>query len=428
MADIDVFEAAFARAYRRYLQEAPTGVDSVAVVRALIGAETEQPPVVWALTRPRIRWTPAWIGLAIVGLLLVAGLVAYAASHRSAMPSSCGPGAIASAAGPVTQIRPPFTAGATAMAFDRPARAIVLVAANASNDALETWTFDVCTNTWAEMRPSTSPPRRNDGGPLQIVYEPVTDRTILVDPGSRAVWAYDLHADTWDRTADTPGEMQGRPWLAYDATRHDIIARARVASSLAVAEYGLWTYDAATGSWAALPQDGATPAATPLGLLGYDPVADVVIWCATPLTWPQPLQVWRYDLDRGAWSESHASSRPYLRFGYGPAGTEMTYDEADARTIIVTGGSVAIYDATADHWEYPDFSGSMVRSHIRLDEATVYDPIDRRVVIYGGSYLPPATSWPPPAGPVWSDDVVAIDIASRTWLELVPAQAIHQVP
>ena len=35
MSDVDLFEARFAAAYRRYLEEAPTAVDPAEVVRAV---------------------------------------------------------------------------------------------------------------------------------------------------------------------------------------------------------------------------------------------------------------------------------------------------------------------------------------------------------------------------------------------------------
>jgi hypothetical protein len=106
--------------------------------------------------------------------------------------ATCPPGSTPDEPGPVEQTRPipPETA-----AFDR--RAGRLVALANAGHGVETWTFDVCTNAWAQMHPNRQPPVG-----YRLVYDIDSDRTIEVAAGN--VWAYDLGADAWTEKGVAP--------------------------------------------------------------------------------------------------------------------------------------------------------------------------------------------------------------------------------
>ena len=105
---------------------------------------------------------------------------------------TCPPGSTPDTPGPVDQARPPSPTG---MAFDRRTGRLVTLAG--AGGAVETWTFDVCTNAWTQMHPNREPPPDTGG----LVYDVDSDVTIAVAYGpdfrGERVWAYDLASDTW---------------------------------------------------------------------------------------------------------------------------------------------------------------------------------------------------------------------------------------
>jgi len=155
MAELEVFEARFAAAYRRYLDEVSTDVDAAAMARA---AATARPRARWAAWRGALRPVPALAWLALLGLLLAAltaGLVVVGSQPQRNNPAvvpplpamvpplapvpTCPPGSTPDQPGPADQARPPTFD--ISLAFDRAAGKIVALGADG------TWSFDVCTNT-----------------------------------------------------------------------------------------------------------------------------------------------------------------------------------------------------------------------------------------------------------------------------------------
>ncbi len=124
--------------------------------------------------------------------------------------ATCPPGSDPNTPGVVDQARPnPGFAGNQPAAFDRHTGRIGIVYVDAAN---ETWTFDVCTNTWQQMNPTGSP-----SGDI-LVYDIDSDR--IVSLGSTFGSAYDPNTNTWTRISDReamPGDHPTAPWNVYGA-------------------------------------------------------------------------------------------------------------------------------------------------------------------------------------------------------------------
>ena len=142
---------------RRPLVAAPAPVEAGAI-------EPGERIPTFPVARSPLR--PAWVLLLLAGLLaaLVGGTLLVGSQQQRRLPAvvppvgqvfECPPGSTPDEPGPVDQARPrrwPWSA----MAFDR--RAGRLVALADTGDGVETWTFDVCTNTWTRMHPNREPP------------------------------------------------------------------------------------------------------------------------------------------------------------------------------------------------------------------------------------------------------------------------------
>ncbi len=115
--------------------------------------------------------------------------------------------------GPVDQARQAEgPQGHRAAVFDTHAGRIVFI-----DRSGETWTFDVCTNTWQAMDPAFVPATTyayvSRG---QLVYDIDSDRTIAFGP--RNVYAYDAASNTWTRRSFPVDRDLGAAWpgAVYD--------------------------------------------------------------------------------------------------------------------------------------------------------------------------------------------------------------------
>ena len=145
----------------------------------------------------------------------VAGTSILATTKAGPLPPQavCPPGSDPNRPGPADQDRPKRSfAFDLALAFDRQSGRIVFLDGRTQSDTrtLDTWTFDVCSNTWLKMQPDQAP-SGTDGAGVWLAYDADSDRTVaLVYTGSRTeVWAYDLAADRWTRGSDAPWPQPG---------------------------------------------------------------------------------------------------------------------------------------------------------------------------------------------------------------------------
>ena len=171
-------------AYRRYLAEAPVEVDAVAVARQVAAAAPRRHALSgfrpFGLS-PAFAWT---VLLAALLAALVGGALLVGSQRKlpAVLPPigqvyECPPGTDPDEPGPVDQARPPVSPWA--IAFDRRAGKVIALAASTkgsqTDNGLQTWTFDVCTNTWTRMHPDREPP---GGGLSRLVYDAASDLTI----------------------------------------------------------------------------------------------------------------------------------------------------------------------------------------------------------------------------------------------------------
>ena len=96
----------------------------------------------------------------------------------------------------------------------------------------------------------------------------------------------------------------------------------------------------------------------------------------------------------------------------------IAYDEAAERTVMLGQGHWAAYDATADRWEIlyvgpPEDPRVGTRPECRQCPRMVYDPVNERLVVYGGA--DGRREWVDP------DDVLAFDTRTREWTVLLEA-------
>jgi hypothetical protein len=323
---------------------------------------------------------------------------------------SCPAGSRPDEPGPADQARPPRS-GVAATAFDRDSGRIVLLVA--AGGGSESWTFDVCRNTWTRMQPAAGPPRAAATG-ATLVHDVGSDLTIAVG-GDGTTWAYDLEADAWSERSAAP--TAERLLLVYDS------AADRVVAASATVPTRMWTYDVDGDEWTPVPLANAP--ARRVALLAYDGSVDRILAPRSPGGGGAGTLL--LHLRTGTWSEALTPVPSFNEWFLG--GGEIAYDEAARRTIVISDGLVLAYDAASDRWEAlqgadPAAPNGGPAGAARVGHRMVYDPVNERLVVHGG-WARRLDGW----APAESDDVLAFDPATRTWMVLLePSAGVSAAP
>lgn len=176
--------------------------------------------------------------------------------------------------GPVDQIRPGIEGvGVVSAVFDQRAGRVVYV-----DHTGETWTFDVCTNTWYQMHPTGSAPDFSFGG---LVYDVDSDVTVALDLES--VYVYDANVNTWTPPANDGLGFDTDDIIPFGGTYDPvsgliITSNVRWTSETSPIYWEFWAYDVDTNEWTLLGPLRREPSLKDaLVFLGYSEQLDRLI-------------------------------------------------------------------------------------------------------------------------------------------------------
>lgn len=427
MTERDAFEARFAAAVLGYAGRVSSELDPVELAHRIAAGEPRRRGLsaamaVRGLTLPARVWALLLLAALVTGLvagMLVVGSRAPelpAAVPPSVEPFACPAGTNPDQPGPVDQARPPWSVPEVPeMAFDSRHGKLVAIADGA------TWTFDVCTNTWAKPQPNRQPPGANN-----LVYDVDSGLTVASDSDGR-IWAYDLRADAWTERGQAPFDTGTiRLWF-HEPSSGRVVALEDDRTNDEAFGFTPWSYDVATDTWTQMRRGSPVIIGAHYELFTFEPSADRVIayvatWSGSGAAdWQFDARAWLYDVADAAWSRTSAVAPGVFTHGWGwsPA---IAFDDAAGRTVMVGQGHLATYDATADRWDVL-FGGSPEGApescgtgpECREMPRMVYDSVNERLVVFGG-YV-----WTP-AGEVWPDDLRAFDARTGTWTVLLEAR------
>lgn len=310
-------------------------------------------------------------------------------------PSESDPGT----PGPADQERPDLSSVLPMAVFDRDSGLVVVV--NSLDGRV--WTFDVCRNTW--QRAATILPAL----PFAAAYDPVADVVVLFgDP----VMAYDVDADQIVERGSSPLHHDNAH-VVYRTTTGEMIVRFDGPARL-------FSYDPATDAWQELDQPGHVPTGSAgADLLAFDRSVDrLILYRAIQET----RETFEYDFAIPSWFRAQITT-PQLDLVWGDLGRyEIAFDEANARTVVFSSGRVLAYDARAQRWEIVFDSPPRYESTTADEPAhrgavsLVYDPVNERLIALGGRRASVA-------GWFDADDVVAFDLATGEWIQLLAPSA-----
>jgi hypothetical protein len=312
--------------------------------------------------------------------------------------ATCPQGTDPNAPGPIDQARPgegPWSNQAAV--FDTRAGRIVFI-----DEDGETWTFDVCTNTWQAMDPAFVPDSAHLGE-SQLVYDIDSDRTIAFGP--RNIYAYDAAANTWTRQGSPDGRDLRAAWpgAVYDSI-----------SGLVLVQFDdgmLVAYDVDTDTWTEIgvisepreiTSEGQTQASGPPFLVGHAAEADLLAFLGFN---GAPFQETGQLVNPRTGEATDLADPPTgVKGGFG----SFRYATGGDTAYLSTELGVCRLEPTTLDWNCS--SGS--QQWRAMSAAMVYDPINTRIVVINNW----CCTWP---GSSVSDNVWAIDFDTGEQIELL---------
>lgn len=330
-------------------------------------------------------------------------------SARATPPvATCPAGTDPDRPGPVDQARPNQISH---MVMDRQSGRIV--ATGDSGGAMGMWAFDVCTNTWA-LQDAT---RSVVNAPDLFVYDADSDIVVAI---GRFVDTYDVDTDAWERLGEVPSDFDGEGRAVYDPVSGLVVVRDIDSSKM-------WAYDVDTDTWTPIRQGPISPptAYPSFGHVhAYDATADRIVLYLSDSGARAPI-TWTYDLRAGEWTVEDTLTPDLTVGAYAQPSGKAAYDEAAQLTVITSAdGEVVGYDAARHEWQLLSAdSGEPDRYDIgvgsRFDDKVVYDPVNDRIVVMGGTARLLNTeddaTW------MFMNDVWAFDTDTGTWSQLLAA-------
>jgi hypothetical protein len=186
----------------------------------------------------------------------------------------------------------------------------------------------------------------------------------------------------------------------------------------------MWTHQVATDNGARSPwRRPAADVECDIQLLGYDSSVERVWlvhdpgWCLDRLG-DRSASTYELDLHSGSWQRLAVATPGFRVFDWGPPRMDIAYDEANGLSVVYDGLRLTAYDAVARRWDVV-YTRPAINTrdggltHFRVPRIR---PDNRRVMVGGdplarsGGYY---ENW------VTFGDITSIDLATRTWTELL---------
>lgn len=261
------------------------------------------------------------------------------------------------------------------LAYDPTNNQVIMAGLNATGTATVMYRYDAAGHAWVAITPTAMPTCVNDG---HMVYREHTGRLTffggicaLDTPAPEEVWEWDSAGNTWTKlTINTFSRLAGQA-VAYDPLRREVVAFGGTSafSSVVGSQTNLFRSDQWRGVFL-----NFRPA--PRSQAGFETdAATNTIWLFGGLDETSSFfqtDIWGYR--NGQWFQAIG----------GPAscdGPLAAFDSDRARLVVNCGGSDTYeWDGTA--WKA--FTELKKEPQIRRFAAMVYDPKLKKTVLYGG--------------------------------------------
>jgi hypothetical protein len=244
---------------------------------------------------------------------------------------------------------------------------------------------------WSQRKPASSPSARSVHA---LVYDPDGKRVLLVggQPDGPTpigdLWAWDGQAWTLLQPSGGPLPARKNFGAVYDLARKRLVVFGGIYGGLVVTPTYLGdTWELDGSAWVERKPGGAFPAPRSGHGLAYDAKRGRTVLFGGGDSATSFDDTWEWD--GTSWQQLSPGTRPSPRFN-----VRMVYDP-DRQRVVLFGGMSLAGQNLGDLWEWDGQTWSerwpSSKEPIgRGFHALAYDPVRKRVVLYGG-----AVKWPP---------------------------------
>lgn len=170
---------------------------------------------------------------------------------------------------------------AGAMSYDPSSmRSILFGGLGQDGSPAETWAYDAEEKSWIDLKPTSSPPPRQNA---VMAYDSNRQRVLLFGGSDgqtilNDLWAYDAAANTWSQLAEGSAAAPPPhllPAMAFDEESDQLVLFGGMAEPLSAVAGphnvlgDTWVYDPVADSWSELKLDSSPPARGAAGMV-YD--------------------------------------------------------------------------------------------------------------------------------------------------------------
>ncbi len=270
----------------------------------------------------------------------------------------------------------------------------------------KTWTYDLETNTWKDMKPTTSPSveRANAG----MAYDPVNEKTVLFGDwrGGSATddtWAYDYDTNNWTEMNPTtsPRKRNNMGFVFVEDRACFIMYGGQDYSSFLS---DTWFYWYGNNTWWN-PTTTGTPGNRAGHSMAYHESLDRIVMIGGGVN-GDSNDTWMFDIDNLTWSRQYPFTAPSERSKH-----SMSYDP-NSELVLLFGGGVGSTQYN-DLWGFDGIDWhqltTAVKPATRSNTEMGYDTAQEKLVLFGGE---------DPNSDYQKDDVWVLTIEKEEWLRI----------
>ena len=285
-----------------------------------------------------------------------------------------------------------------AMVYDSSKNKVLLFGGKDSSNACrggaigicnDIWEWDGAYKVWKELVPIGGKPEVRSSHTMS--YDAAREKLVLsagrgFDSGYQDTWEWDRSDNAWTEVTP-PGDKPKHGETVYDFARGRIVL---------IGDGQTWEWDGSNLSWKIVSPAGHNPSDRKLHAIAYDSTrGKIVMFGGKSGRDSYQQDTWEWDGFAGTWTEvTSAGDRPAARSSHA-----MAYDKARAKAVLFSGSAGAKNDCGEGKdkvctytWEWDGAFGiwtrrisAGVKPHARSKHAMVYDKVNHKTMLFGGS-------------------------------------------
>lgn len=235
----------------------------------------------------------------------------------------------------------------TPLAYDPDTHKIIVFSGFGANERnADMYSYDVAANQWTRLRPSPIPVARSD---TSIVYDEKYDKIIIFsgyvhlnDTHPLDTWAYDVPTNTWERmNPETTPRGQYGHYFVYD-TIHERVLMLGGHWSEGEGSHGytdgLWQYDYGTDTWTLLDENPPLPYRYWHTFSFNTNNGEATVFSGSQGYGDHRDDTWIYDTETDTWRQAISETNPPSR-----GCSTAVYDPLNDITLIFGGMAEQVY-------------------------------------------------------------------------------------